>query len=57
VSQTAHRLQVPLAAAQHPPADPEHLVVVPHSNALNPGSGDFAVEFRMRTTHSFGNVI
>ena len=40
-----------------PPADPEHLVVVPHSNALNPGSGDFAVEFRMRTTHSFGNVI
>ena len=40
-----------------PPADPEHLVVVPHSNALNPGTGDFAVEFRMRTTHNFGNVI
>jgi Concanavalin A-like lectin/glucanases superfamily len=29
----------------------------PNSTALNPGSGDFAVEFRMRTTHSFGNVI
>ena len=39
------------------PADPEHLAVVPHSPRLNPGSGDFAVEFRMRTTHSFGNVI
>ena len=40
-----------------PPADPEHLVTVPHRSRLNPGSGDFAVEFRMRTTHSFGNVI
>ena len=40
-----------------PPADPGHLAVVPNSTALNPGSGDYAVEFRMRTTHSFGNVI
>src|SRR5918992_3451257 len=40
-----------------PPADPEHLVTVPNSTALNPGSGDYAVEFRMRTTHSFGHVI
>jgi hypothetical protein len=40
-----------------PPADPEHLVVVPHNTRLNPGSGNFAVEFRMRTTHSFGNII
>jgi hypothetical protein len=40
-----------------PPADPEHLVVVPNSSALNPGTGDYAIEFRMRTTHSFGNVI
>jgi hypothetical protein len=40
-----------------PPADPEHLVRVPNNSRLNPGSGDFAVEFRMRTTHSFGNVI
>jgi hypothetical protein len=40
-----------------PPADPQHLVTVPHTRRLNPGSGDFAVEFRMRTTHSFGNVI
>ena len=40
-----------------PPADPEHLVVVPHDERLNPGSGALAVEFRMRTTHSFGNII
>ena len=40
-----------------PPSDPEHLAVVPHSNALNPGTGDYAIEFRMRTTHSFGNVV
>ncbi|HEX8768651.1 MAG TPA: hypothetical protein VF714_09790, partial [Jatrophihabitans sp.] len=40
-----------------PPPDPQHLVTVPHNNRLNPGTGDFAVEFRMRTTHSFGNVI
>ena len=40
-----------------PPADPGHLATVPNSTALNPGTGDFAIEFRMRTTHSFGNVI
>jgi hypothetical protein len=40
-----------------PPADPEHVVRVAHDPRLNPGSGDFAVEFRMRTTHSFGNII
>jgi hypothetical protein len=40
-----------------PPADPEHLVTVPNNTRLNPGTGNFAVEFRMRTTHSFGNVI
>ena len=40
-----------------PPPDPQHLVTVPNDSRLNPGTGDFAVEFRMRTTHSFGNVI
>ena len=40
-----------------PPADPEHVVQVAHDPRLNPGSGDCAVEFRMRTTHSFGNII
>jgi hypothetical protein len=40
-----------------PPADPEHLVVVRHDARLNPGTGDFAVALRLRTTQSFGNVI
>jgi hypothetical protein len=40
-----------------PPADPEHVVRVPNNAKLNPGTGNFAVEFRMRTTRSFGNLI
>jgi hypothetical protein len=40
-----------------PPANPQRLVQVPHNARLNPGTGDFAVEVRLRTTHSFGNVI
>ena len=40
-----------------PPANPQRIVQVPHSNLLNPGTGDFAVEFRMRTTRPFGNVV
>jgi hypothetical protein len=40
-----------------PPADPQHVVRVANNPQLNPGSGNFAVEFRMRTTHSFGNIL
>ena len=40
-----------------PPANPQRLVQVPHNARLNPGTGDFALEVRLRTTHSFGNVI
>jgi Laminin G domain len=40
-----------------PPANPQRIVQVPHSNLLNPGTGDFAVEFRLRTTRPFGNVV
>jgi Concanavalin A-like lectin/glucanases superfamily len=40
-----------------PPAHPEHLARVAHRSALNPGSGDYAVELRMRTTRNFGNVV
>ena len=47
----------PYVKPNTPPADPEHLVTVPNNSRLNPGTGNFAVEFRMRTTHSFGNVI
>ncbi|MEU4426874.1 laminin G domain-containing protein [Actinoplanes sp. NPDC024001] len=40
-----------------PPARPGHLVVVPHSPRLNPGSRDFGVTLRLRTTNKFGNII
>jgi hypothetical protein len=47
----------PWVRPNQPPANPQRLVQVAHDNRLNPGAGDFAVELRMRTTHSFGNVI
>lgn len=40
-----------------PPAHPEHNVVVPHDDRLNPGSGNYSVEVRYRTTNPFGNLI
>lgn len=40
-----------------PPAQPERLVTVPHSTRLDPGTGDYAVTVRFRTTNSFGNLI
>ena len=40
-----------------PPARPGHLVRVPHHPALNPGSRNFAVTLRLRTTNKFGNII
>jgi hypothetical protein len=38
------------------PAKPERLVQVPDAR-LNPGSRDYAVTVRFRTTHSYGNMI
>jgi len=52
---TGHRF--PFVRPNQPPANPQRLVQVPHDNRLNPGTGNFAVELRMRTTNSFGNVI
>ncbi len=40
-----------------PPAKPERIAYVPSSRHLNPDSGDYAIEFRYRTTRSFGNVV
>ena len=40
-----------------PPTHPRHLVTVPDSSALDPGSRDYAVTLRLRTTNKFGNVI
>lgn len=39
-----------------PPAQPERLVTVSDSR-LNPGTDDFAITIRFRTTHSYGNMI
>ena len=47
----------PYVKPNTPPADPAHLVTIPDNDRLDPGTGNFAVEIRMRTTHSFGNVI
>lgn len=40
-----------------PPAHPEHVVRVPDDPGLDPGTRDYAVTVRFRTTHSFGNII
>ncbi|GIF04073.1 laminin G domain-containing protein [Actinoplanes siamensis] len=40
-----------------PPARPGHLVVVPDAPGLNPGTRNFAVTIRLRTTNHFGNII
>jgi hypothetical protein len=40
-----------------PPARPEHLIRVPDHSNLDPGTRDYAVTVRIRTTHSFGNII
>lgn len=38
-------------------ARPEHLVTVPDAPGLSPGSGDWAVTVRFKTTRSFGHVL
>ncbi len=40
-----------------PPAHPEHLVKVPDDPRLDPGTRDFAITMRLRTTEAFGNII
>ena len=40
-----------------PPAKPERIANVPSNSNLEPGTEDFAIEFRYRTTRSFGNVV
>jgi hypothetical protein len=45
-----------LTPPNQPPAQPERLIQVPNS-LLNPGTRDYAVTIRFRTTHSVGNMI
>jgi hypothetical protein len=47
----------PFSQPNQTPANRERLAVAPHNNALNPGASDYAIEFRYRTTRSFGNMV
>jgi hypothetical protein len=40
-----------------PPTHPGHLVTVRDADILDPGTRDYAVTVRLRTTHKFGNLI
>jgi hypothetical protein len=40
-----------------PPTHPRHLVTVRDTAALDPGTRDYAVTVRLRTTYQFGNII
>jgi concanavalin A-like lectin/glucanase superfamily protein len=39
------------------PTHPQHLVVVPDDADLDPGSREFSITLRLRTTEQFGNII
>jgi hypothetical protein len=41
----------------YPPPRPGHLVTVRDADALDPGTRDYAVTIRLRTTHKFGNLV
>jgi hypothetical protein len=43
--------------SHEPPARPGQLVTVPHNQRFNPGSGNFRVTLRMRTTSDHFNVV
>lgn len=40
-----------------PPAHPEHIVTIPDAPQLDPGTSDYAVTVRFRTTRKFGNIL
>ncbi len=48
--------QFPWIKPNTPPADPEHLVTV-GDRRLNPGTRNYAITMRFKTSHSFGNII
>ncbi len=47
----------PTVAPDAKPVRPEHTVVVPDNSRLDPGSGNFAVELRLRTVGKGGNIV
>jgi concanavalin A-like lectin/glucanase superfamily protein len=49
--------QFPRLTPNVPPAHPQHLVTIPDNDAVDPGSGNYSVEIRYKTTNGFGNLI
>jgi hypothetical protein len=47
----------PFRSPTAPPADKQRLALIPHRDVLNPGTGNYSVWFRYRTTQHFGNII
>jgi hypothetical protein len=45
------------AVSGSPPTHPEHLVQVPDDSRLDPGSGNFEVTLRFRTSQTSGNIV
>lgn len=52
---TGHRF--PYIKPNTPPANPQHIDQVPDNATLRPGTSDFAVTVRYRTTENFGNIL
>lgn len=47
----------PFRSPTQPPAEPERLVTIPNNALYNPGTADFAVTIKYRSTQHFGNII
>jgi len=45
------------AISESPPPHPDHLVTLADNNLLDPGTGNFAVKVRIRTTQDGGNIV
>lgn len=52
---TGHRY--PWVPTAQPPTHPEHLDRIPDATSLDPGTSDYAITVRYRTTENFGNVL
>ena len=52
---TGHRF--PYVKPNLPPANPQRIDQVPDSATLRPGTSDYAVTVRYRTTENFGNIL
>jgi hypothetical protein len=56
-SSGAKGYRFPYLRPNTPPAHPQHLVTVPDGPSVDPGTSDYSIEIRYRTTHAFGNLL